>query len=167
MKYRLVLVVATLLLISGTGIFAQEASPTPSSGVAFWVAYWGQPRVHLFGPEQDDFNKGVQEILFPYDKASEPSDPNVLDSNVQFLKNHPNERFYVDAYASSRGDIIYNLVLSQKRAEWVKQALISRGIPESRIAAAVGWGELYPVCPELNDQCWSQNRRVRLVYSPN
>lgn len=167
MKYRLVFVVVAMLLMSGTAAFAQEAAPNPSSSVAFWVAYWGRPRVHLFGPDQDGFNKGVQEILFPYDNASDPSDPNALDSNVQFLKDHPNERFYIDAYASSRGDLIYNLVLSQQRANWVKQTLISRGIPESRIVAAVGWGELYPVCPELNDECWSQNRRVRLVYSPN
>jgi peptidoglycan-associated lipoprotein len=167
MKYRLVFVVAAMLLMSGAGIFAQEATPNSNTNVAFWVAYWGQPRVHLFGADQEEFNRGVQEILFPYDNASDPSDPNVLDSNVQFLKDHPNERFYIDAYASSRGEIIYNLVLSQQRANWVKQTLISRGIPESRIAAAVGWGQLYPVCPELNDECWSQNRRVRLVYSPN
>jgi outer membrane protein OmpA-like peptidoglycan-associated protein len=167
MKYRLVLVVVATMLTGRTGVFAQEVNSNSNTNVAFWVAYWGQPRVHLFGSEQDNFNKGVQEILFPYDKASEPTDPNVLEGNVQFLKDHPNERFYIDAYASSRGDIIYNLILSQQRADWVKQTLISRGIPESRIAAAVGWGQMYPVCPELNDECWSQNRRVRLVYSPN
>jgi peptidoglycan-associated lipoprotein len=166
MKYRLVLVVVAMLLMSGTGVSAQEANTNSNTNVAFWVAYWGRPRVHLFGPDQEEFNKGVQEILFPYDNASDPSDPHVLDGNVQFLKDHPNERFYIDAYASSRGDDTYNLILSQQRANWVKETLISRGIPESRIAAAVGWGELYPVCPELNDQCWSQNRRVRLVYSP-
>jgi outer membrane protein OmpA-like peptidoglycan-associated protein len=32
---------------------------------------------------------------------------------------------------------------------------------------AVGWGQLYPVCPELTDECWSKNRLVRFLYSPN
>jgi peptidoglycan-associated lipoprotein len=89
-----------------------------------------------------------------------------LDENIQWLKDHPNVHFYVHGYASSRGEPIYNLNLSQRRADWVKQQLVSRGVSESRIRVAVGWGELYPVCPELNDECWSKNRLVRFVYSP-
>ena len=91
----------------------------------------------------------------------------VLDDNVRWLKDHPNGRFYIHGYASSRGDLVYNLALSQRRADWVKQAMISKGISEDRIAMAVGWGELYPVCPETNDECWSKNRRVRFSYTPN
>jgi outer membrane protein OmpA-like peptidoglycan-associated protein len=45
-----------------------------------------------------------------------------------------------EGYSSSRGELIYNLVLSQRRADWVKQALVSGGIAENRIVAAVGWG---------------------------
>ena len=60
-----------------------------------------------------------------------------------------------------------NLVLSQRRADWVKQALISRGIPENRIRFAVGWGQLYPLCPEKNDERWTKNRLVRFEYAPN
>ena len=62
---------------------------------------------------------------------------------------------------------MFNLALSQRRADWVKQTLVSRGISESRIVLAVGWGQLYPVCAELNDQCWSRNRIVRFLYSPS
>jgi outer membrane protein OmpA-like peptidoglycan-associated protein len=89
-----------------------------------------------------------------------------FDNDVRWLKDHPNDRFYVEGYASSRGDLIYNLALSQRRANWIKQTLISRGIPENRIVLAVGWGQLYPVCPELTDECWSKNRLVRFLYSP-
>jgi hypothetical protein len=49
----------------------------------------------------------------------------------------------------------------------VKQALVSRGISENRIVVAAGWGQLHPVCPELNDECWTRNRLVRFIYSPN
>jgi outer membrane protein OmpA-like peptidoglycan-associated protein len=87
--------------------------------------------------------------------------------NVQWLKDHPSDRFYIEGYASSRGDLGYNLDLSKRRADWVKQALISKGIAENRIVLAVPWGQLYPVCPELNDECWSKNRVVRFVYVPN
>jgi outer membrane protein OmpA-like peptidoglycan-associated protein len=167
MKCRLVFAVITMLLLFTTGIFAQQNSSESSADVAFWVAYWAQPRVVLFGPEQEAFIKNVQEILFPWNDHEEPSNPSALDDNVRWLKDHANDRFYIHGYASSRGDLIYNLALSQRRADWVKQALISKGIPENRIVLAVGWGQLYPVCPEENDECWTKNRLVRFSYSPN
>jgi len=167
MKCRLVFAVLTMLLLTSTGIFAQQDASGSSTDVAFWVAYWGQPRVILFGAEQEAFNNNVHEILFPWNDHEEPSNPSVLDDNVRWLKDHASDRFYIDGYASSRGDVIYNLAFSQRRADWVKRALISKGIPENRIVLAVGWGQLYPVCPERSDECWAKNRLVRFSYSPN
>jgi len=176
MKCRLLLVVATMLSLASTKIFAQTSTAKPPTEVAFseapgdvavWVAYWAKPRVVLFGPEEQAFNENVHEIIFAWDDHDDASNPNVLESNIQWLRDHPNDRFYIEGYASSRGDLGYNLDLSRRRANWVKQTLISKGIAENRIVLAVPWGQLYPVCPELNDECWSKNRVVRLVYSPN
>jgi outer membrane protein OmpA-like peptidoglycan-associated protein len=167
MKCRLVLVAIAMLLSASTRMFAQQDVFEPSADVAFWVAHWAQPRVVLYGPDEEAFNSNMHEVMFPWNDHEGPSNPSVLDENVQWLKNHPSDRFYVYGYASSRGELIYNLALSQRRADWVKQTLISKGIPENRIVLAVGWGQLYPVCPELNDECWTRNRLVRFVYSPN
>jgi peptidoglycan-associated lipoprotein len=123
--------------------------------------------VPIFGPEQAEFNKAMKEVLFPWNDHGAPSDQSALQANVQWLNDHPKVRFYVDGYASSRGELIYNLALAQRRANYIKDAMIAMGVAESRILLAVGWGQLYPVCPELNDECWSKNRRVRLEYSPN
>ena len=153
--------------IISTGIFAQQGAPESPADVAFWVGHWAQPRVVLFGPEEEAFNNNVHEIMFPWNDHDDPSNPGTLEENVRWLKDHPNARFYIDGYASSRGELIYNLALSQRRADWVKHALVSKGIAENRIVVAAGWGQLYPVCPELNDGCWSRNRLVRFAYSPN
>lgn len=167
MKCRLGFAMITMLLLTSTGMFAQQDASESSGDVAFWVAYWERPRVVLFGPDEEAFNQNVHEIMFPWNDHDEPSNPNVLDDNVQWLKDHPRDRFYIEGYASSRGELIYNLALSQRRADWVKQTLISKGIPENRIVLAVGWGQLYPMCPETNDECWTKNRLVRFSYSPN
>jgi outer membrane protein OmpA-like peptidoglycan-associated protein len=165
MGRHILLIVVTLCLLSGRGLLAQQSSD--HSGDAFWVTYWAQPRVALFGAEEQAFNDNVHTILFARDDANDPTDPNDLDRTVQWLKDHPNDRFYVDGYASSRGAIVYNLALSQRRANWVAETLVNRGISPNRIVLAVGWGQLYPVCPELTDECWSKNRVVRFHYSPN
>ena len=167
MKFRMVSAVITTLLLTSTGLFAQQDFSESSADVAFWVAYWARPKVALFGPEEEAFNNNMHEVMFPWNDHDEPSNPSILDANVQWLKDHPSDRFYIEGYASSRGELIYNLALSQRRADWVKQALISKGIPENRIVLAVGWGQLYPVCPETNDECWTKNRLVRFSYSPS
>jgi len=164
---RLILHVLTSVLFAGTALLAQTGSESSLTDAAFWVGHWSQPPVILFGPEEEDFYKNMQVILFPYNDHDDPSNPSALDNNVQWLKDHPNVRFCVDGYASSRGDWLYNLNLSQRRADWVKRALVSRGIADNRIKVDAGWGELYPVCPEANDECWNKNRLVRLVYSPD
>ena len=166
MKYCVALFTLITLGVSTTAL-AQTSSTASSSDVVFWVEHWSKPPAVLFGPEEDLFNKTMQVIFFPWNDHDEPSNPTALNTNIQWLKDHPNVRFYVHGYASSRGDLIYNLNLSQRRADWVKQTLVSQGIPESRVKVAVGWGELYPVCPELNDDCWSKNRLVRFVYAPD
>jgi|SRR5208282_3894457 len=122
------------------------------------------PPIYLFSKPQAEFDQTVKEVLFPWNDAISPSDLGPVQANASWLKQHPDIYFYVDGYASSRGDLIYNLVLSQRRADYIKQKLIDAGIPESRILLAVGWGQLYPVCPEQNEECWSKNRRVRLIY---
>ncbi len=167
MKNHLAVCVAALFLLASPAIFAQGSVEESPADVAFWVAHWSQPRVALFGPEHEDFNQNMQEVLFPYDGHDDPSNPEVLDTNAQWLKDHPNVRFYINGYASSRGPLIYNLALSQRRADWVKRALVKKGIAEDRVVISVGWGELYPVCAEVNDDCWSKNRRVRFSYSKN
>jgi outer membrane protein OmpA-like peptidoglycan-associated protein len=166
MKCLFSLAAMVLLLLTGTDMRAQRESPESSADVAFWVAHWAQPRVVSFGPEEAAFNQNMHDIMFPWNDHDEPANPGTLDENVQWLKQHPNARFYIDGYASSRGNLLYNLALSQRRAEWVRTTLISKGIPENQIALAAGWGELYPVCPETNDECWSKNRLVRFFYSP-
>jgi outer membrane protein OmpA-like peptidoglycan-associated protein len=165
MKSRLI-AVAAILLLSSARVLAQQGAADASSNVSFWVAHWAKPRVILFGPEEDAFYQNMKDVMFLRNDYDAPINPSALDDNVQWLKDHPGVRFNVYGYASITGDIVYNLVLSHRRAVWVKQTLVSRGIPGDRIVVAAGWGELYPVCAEDTQECRDRNKLVRLFYLP-
>jgi outer membrane protein OmpA-like peptidoglycan-associated protein len=166
MRFRLALAFVTTLFLSSIAM-PQEAGTNTPSDVAFWVAHWAQPAVILFGPEEEAFYKNMKNVMFSRNIYDDPVNPSALDDDVQWLKDHPGVRFYLGGYSSITGDVVYNLLLAQKRADWVKQVLVSRGIAQDRIVFAVGWGELYPVCAEDTQECWDRNKLVRFVYSPS
>jgi outer membrane protein OmpA-like peptidoglycan-associated protein len=166
MKCRLVLVAATMLLTS-IPLFAKMGPSGGSPDDAYWVDYWGKPKVVLYGPDEEAFNQNVHKITFAHDGFDHALDEDTLNADVQWLKDHPGSRFFIEGYASPTGTEAYNLNLSLRRAEWVKQLLVRKGIAENRIKLAVPWGEICPSCTEDNEGCHAKNRVVRFVYSPN
>lgn len=117
------------------------------------------PRLWKNSDKIDD----LKDILFDFETHESTSDQGILQANALWLKDHPNVRVRLAGYSDPHGDIVYNLLLSQKRAETVKQQLVDLGVGESRIVFATGWGELYPNCLEPTEECWKQNRRVEFL----
>jgi hypothetical protein len=164
MSYRLpYALISTVLAVMVT---AGVRTASASFDEAFWVRYWGQPKIILSGPEEEAFYRGLKEVVFARNVYDQCENPSVLDDDARWLKEHSGVRFYIDGYASKRGNLEYNLIISQRRADWVKQSLISRGVAEDRIKLAVGWGELYPTCLEESDECRAKNKVVRFTYVP-
>ncbi len=145
---------------------ARVGSARPPSDDAFWVSFWGRPRTVLNGPEEEAFYQSLKGVLFARNVYDQCVNPSALDEDARWFKEHPSVRFYIDGYASKRGDLDYNLVISQRRADWVKQSLISRGVAENRIKLSVGWGETYPTCLEESEECLAKNKVVRFTYVP-
>ena len=112
-----------------------------------------------------EFSQNVKEVYFPFNVYSKVIDPAVLDRDADWLKQHSDAHFWIQGYADIRGDIFYNLVLSYRRAQFVKTSLMKRGVNESQIGFATGWGKLYPVCAETtsNSDCDQKNRYVNMV----
>ncbi len=109
------------------------------------------------------FGSNVKEVYFPFNIYNKIIDPATLDANAAYLKQNPDAKMWIAGYADPRGDIVYNLVLSYRRAQWVKAQLVKRGVDESRIGYATGWGKLYQTCAQADDSCFQQNRRVDVV----
>lgn len=117
------------------------------------------------GASSQEFSQNVKEVYFPFNVYNKAINPAVLDSDAEWLKQHSDANFWVQGYADIRGDIFYNLVLSYRRAQFVKSSLMKRGVNESQIGFATGWGKLYPVCGETtsNSECDQKNRYVNMV----
>jgi OOP family OmpA-OmpF porin len=108
------------------------------------------------------------ERLFGFDKFKLGNDSvPVLDDVVAKLKEHPEfDVVVVTGHTDRIGSEQYNQKLSEKRAEVIKQHLVSHGIDAGRIRA-VGKGELQPLvaCDGVKGkkalvECLSPNRRV-------
>jgi len=105
------------------------------------------------------FLKEVRDAFFDYDKADiRPDAREALQKSADFLKGYPNERFTIEGHCDERGSTEYNLALGQRRANAVKEYLVSLGIAADRISTT-SWGKEKPFCTESNESCWQQNRR--------
>jgi outer membrane protein OmpA-like peptidoglycan-associated protein len=113
--------------------------------------------------QDQDLMQHVKEVYFPFNIYSRVVDPGTLQADADWLKQNSNGQLWIQGYADIRGDIFYNLVLSYRRAQFVKTKLVKSGVDESRIGFATGWGKLYPVCQATDESCYQKQRRVDIV----
>jgi len=107
------------------------------------------------------------DVLFDTGRAELKSGAGrTLDQLSQFLTEHPDRRVQIDGFTDSVGTDSYNEDLSQRRANTVRQALISRGIDSSRIGTE-GYGKSYPVADNNDSGGRQLNRRVEVVIGGN
>ena len=110
------------------------------------------------------FAESIKDIFFDYDKYDlRPDQVATLQSDAQWLSQHPNVSFTVEGHCDERGSTEYNIALGDNRAQAVKNALVQSGVPANRIKT-ISYGKEKPFCTESNEQCWQQNRRAHFVY---
>ena len=83
----------------------------------------------------------------------------ILDQVYESLEAYPEVKVEIRGYTDNRGSYQYNLELSQKRAEAVRQYLINRGIDPKRLIAK-GYGPADPIAPNSTRAGRAQNRRI-------
>jgi len=101
------------------------------------------------------------DVLFDTGRTQlNPGSARKLDQLAQFLAEHPGRRARIDGFTDSTES--YNQDLSQRRADAVKYALVSRGIDYSRIETQ-GYGKGFPVAANDDSIGRQMNRRVDVV----
>jgi OOP family OmpA-OmpF porin len=90
-----------------------------------------------------------------------PSGQIRLDRVVDRLREESAVKVVIEGHTDSRGDAGYNMDLSRKRAQSVKDYLVAKGIAADRLRV-VGLGETQPVADNATEEGQAQNRRVVL-----
>jgi outer membrane protein OmpA-like peptidoglycan-associated protein len=77
---------------------------------------------------------------------------------------NPKLKLDVEGHTDSHGDAVYNLVISQERAQAVKAYLMTQGIPPEMVMAK-GLGGMHPIASNNTETGRRRNRRVEIILS--
>ena len=88
----------------------------------------------------------------------EDADKQVLGRQAAWLSKYPAVRVTIEGDCDERGTREYNLALGARRANAVKEYLVSQGVSAGRLET-ISYGKERPICTDSNEACWAQNRR--------
>jgi outer membrane protein OmpA-like peptidoglycan-associated protein len=102
-------------------------------------------------------------VLFDFDSADLTSEARLSVARVAgFLIALDDRDAVVEGHADNTGKGDYNLGLSKRRAESIRDALFESGVAEGRLAAE-GYGDRFPIASNDTAEGRERNRRVEIV----
>lgn len=99
-------------------------------------------------------------VFFDYDRAEIRSDmADVLGRKAAALRANPNVTLRIEGHADERGSVEYNLALSLRRANAVREYLTGAGLDAGRFEVAA-FGEEQPLEMGQSEEAYARNRRA-------
>jgi peptidoglycan-associated lipoprotein len=154
-----VLVLAMLLAScasTGSGGFMRASQP-PAEATNAPV----EGGVNVQSGSEEDFivNVGRRTFFAEGSAALDDTARMTLDKQAMWLNDHPQWKVKLQGFADDPGSAAQQTALSQKRADAVRDYLMSKGIPKERMRAkGYGRDRLVGDCADI--ECKAQNRRV-------
>ncbi|MCL6556375.1 MAG: peptidoglycan-associated lipoprotein Pal [Burkholderiales bacterium] len=123
------------------------------------------PAASQVNPLRDPNNiLSKRSIYFDYDSdAIKPEYKPLIEAHAKYLTEHRSAKVFLQGNADERGSREYNLALGQRRADAVRKMMSVLGVDEKQMES-VSFGEEKPRATCHDESCWSQNRRVDIVY---
>ncbi|MBT8053687.1 MAG: peptidoglycan-associated lipoprotein Pal [Xanthomonadales bacterium] len=104
-------------------------------------------------------------IYFDFDKSSVRSEyRGIVSAHAAYAAAHSSARITLEGHADERGTREYNLGLGERRGNSVSGLMSAQGGRGSQLTV-VSYGEERPTCRVSDEECWSMNRRVEIVYT--
>lgn len=105
----------------------------------------------------------LKDVYFDYDRSNVRSDSrSILQANSNWLKRYPGVKVEIEGHADERGTNEYNLALGARRAQAVRDYLVTLGNSPSRLST-ISYGEELQVCRDRSEPCYRMNRRAHFV----
>ena len=117
--------------------------------------------------EQSDGDLSVRIVYFEFDSAKLTDESiAVLETHGNFIAGNGEVKVRLEGHTDERGSREYNIALGDRRAQSVRRVLLFQGASSDQIET-VSYGEERPAVAESNEEAWSRNRRVELIYTVN
>lgn len=111
------------------------------------------------------FSRNVFDAFFDFDKSDiRPDARDALAKTAEFLRSYLQIKVTIEGHCDERGSTEYNLGLGERRAQGVRQFLISLGVAPERMET-VSFGKEKPFCLAHDEDCWQRNRRGHFVMA--
>ena len=149
---RLIGVAAAVLLLAA----CSSAPPAPPPGAGLGHNTGGPG----YGPgsQQDLAANAGDRVFFAYDQSSiSPEGQQILERQAQWLQRYGQVTVTIEGHCDERGTREYNLALGERRAQAVKNVLVSLGVPGARIHT-ISYGKERPIIVGSNEEGYAQNR---------
>jgi len=143
----------------GDGVLDKDDQCPNEAGT---VANNGCPEINPTVEVMDTLNEYARTILFDTGKVTfkKETDP-VLKAMTAIFKEYPKASFTIEGHTDSVGSEKSNQLLSERRANAVKDYLVANGISDDRLSA-VGYGEAQPIDDNKTRAGRANNRRVEV-----
>ena len=120
----------------------------------------GGPGAAVPGSRQDFVVSAGDRVYFDTDSYSLRDDAGpVLDAQAAWLARYPGVQVIIEGNADERGTREYNIGLGARRANAVRDYLISRGVAAGRIET-VSYGKERPIDGGSGEEAWARNRNA-------
>jgi peptidoglycan-associated lipoprotein len=83
----------------------------------------------------------------------------ILSKQAQWFQRNPNVKVTIEGHCDERGTREYNLALGDRRANSVKNFLVTNGVPASQLAT-ISYGKERPAATGSDEASWAENRRA-------
>lgn len=112
------------------------------------------------------FNQTIGDrVLFAVDQSTLSAEAQtVLAGQANWLNQNPGYSAIIEGHADEQGTREYNLALGERRANAVREFLISRGVAGNRLRT-ISYGKERPIEICSNEACYAQNRRAVTVLA--
>jgi peptidoglycan-associated lipoprotein len=136
------------------------ARPEPPRGPSGPAAPEPVTQNALPGSERDFVINVGDRVYFDYDKYDIRSDASpLLDAQSDWLKRYPAVQVRIEGNCDERGTQEYNLALGARRANAVREYLVSHGVSAGRIST-VSYGKEKPIDTGAGEVAEQHNRNA-------